>query len=77
MDHMTKPTTTDEAIAFVRDNGVKHVRLGIVDVDGVMRGKYVSASKFISAAEKGHAFCDVVLGRDSNDQLYDNVEITG
>ncbi|MEQ9673285.1 MAG: glutamine synthetase family protein [Roseovarius indicus] len=74
---MTTPKTTEEAIAYVRDSGVKHVKLAVVDVDGVMRGKYVSASKFISAAEKGLAFCDVVLGWDSNDQLYDNVEITG
>ena len=33
--------------------------------------------KFVSALEKGFGFCDVVLGWDSNDQLYDNVTLTG
>ena len=30
-----------------------------------------------SALDKGLGFCDVVLGWDSNDQLYDNVSFTG
>ncbi|MCL4108952.1 UNVERIFIED_CONTAM: hypothetical protein GTU68_008147 [Idotea baltica] len=42
-----------------------------------MRGKYMSREKFFSALDKGFGFCDVVLGWDSNDQLYDNVSITG
>ena len=33
--------------------------------------------KFESALEKGFGFCDVVLGWDSNDQLYDNTKLTG
>ena len=32
-------------------------------------------AKFFSALEKGFGFCDVVLGWDSNDQLYDNVTL--
>jgi glutamine synthetase len=42
-----------------------------------MRGKYMAKTKFFSALEKGFGFCDVVLGWDSNDQLYDNVTYTG
>lgn len=53
------------------------VKLGVFDIDGVLRGKYVSKSKFLSVLEKGFGFCDVVLGWDSNDQLYDNVTLTG
>ena len=35
------------------------------------------ARQILSALEKGFGFCDVVLGWDSNDQLYDNVKYTG
>src|SRR3712207_6391669 len=42
-----------------------------------MRGKYMARDKFESALEKGFGFCDVVLGWDSNDQLYDNTTLTG
>src|SRR3546814_16517957 len=37
----------------------------------------MSKAKFFSALEGGFGFCDVVLGWDSNDQLYDNVTYTG
>jgi glutamine synthetase len=36
-----------------------------------------SAYSFFSALDKGFGFCDVVLGWDSQDQLYDNVSYTG
>ncbi|HEY8431839.1 MAG TPA: glutamine synthetase family protein, partial [Sandaracinaceae bacterium] len=47
------------------------------DVDGILRGKYVSAEKFWSAAENGFGFCDVIFGWDVADQLYDNATVTG
>ena len=47
------------------------------DIDGIMRGKYMSRAKFLSALESGYGFCDVVLGWDCQDQLYDNVKFTG
>jgi glutamine synthetase len=85
---MNAPTTTQvssaplvrdaaEAIAYVRARDLPFVKVGIVDVDGVMRGKYMGRDKFESALEKGFGFCDVVLGWDSNDQLYDNTALTG
>ena len=43
----------------------------------MLRGKYLARDKFLSALEQGFGFCDVVLGWDSNDQLYDNVSFTG
>src|SRR5262249_14291726 len=51
--------------------------LGVFDLDGILRGKYLHRDKFFSALENGFGFCDVVLGWDSNDQLYDNVTFTG
>lgn len=66
-----------DAIDYVVQNNIDNVKLGIFDVDGVCRGKYLNRDKFISAVKNGFAFCDVVLGWDSNDQLYDNVKFTG
>lgn len=71
--------TADQAKALIQQRGLKHVKVGLTDIDGVIRGKYMSKAKFFSALDKGFAFCDVVLGWDSNDQLYENVgvEYTG
>ncbi|RWX55571.1 glutamine synthetase family protein [Photobacterium chitinilyticum] len=69
--------TIDDAKAIINDRGLTHVKVGLFDNDGVMRGKYMSKSKFFSSLEHGFAFCDVVLGWDVKDQLYDNAQYTG
>ena len=69
--------TAADARAIVEQRGLSHVKIGVFDIDGVLRGKYMGREKFFSALEKGFGFCDVVLGWDSNDQLYDNVKLTG
>jgi len=56
---------------------IDKVKLGGFDIDGVLRGKYISLEKFFSAAESGFGFCDVIFGWDSSDVLYDNVTVTG
>lgn len=56
---------------------IERVKLGVFDVDGLLRGKYVSPDKFKSAAEGGLSFCDVIFGWDIGDVLYDNVTVTG
>lgn len=66
-----------DAQIIVEQRGLSHVKVGVFDIDGIMRGKYMSRAKFISALESGYGFCDVVLGWDCQDQLYDNVKFTG
>jgi len=66
-----------DARAIVEERKLTHVKVGVFDIDGILRGKYISKAKFLSALDKGFGFCDVVLGWDSNDQLYDNVSYTG
>ena len=69
--------TAADARAIVDARKLSHVKVGVFDTDGIMRGKYMARDKFFSALDKGFGFCDVVLGWDSNDQLYDNVKLTG
>jgi glutamine synthetase len=59
------------------DRGVRRVKLGIADTDGVLRGKYLSMEKFASMATGTSGFCDCIFGWDSADQLYDNVTFSG
>ncbi len=69
--------TIDDAKKIVLQRELKHVKVGVFDLDGVMRGKYMSRDKFFSSLDKGFGFCDVVLGWDVKDQLYDNTSFTG
>ena len=57
--------------------GIRRVKVGGFDVDGILRGKYVALDKFWSSLEKGFGFCDVIFGWDVADDLYDNVAVTG
>ena len=68
---------TDQARQLVIERELSNVKVGVFDVDGVLRGKYMSREKFFSALDNGFGFCDVVLGWDVKDQLYDNVSYTG
>ncbi|MEW5250143.1 glutamine synthetase family protein [Microbulbifer sp. 2201CG32-9] len=77
---MLKPRevrSATDARAIVEERDLSHVKVGLFDNDGVMRGKYMCREKFFSSLEHGFAFCDVVLGWDVKDQLYDNADYTG
>jgi glutamine synthetase len=69
--------TAAQVLALMDQRGSAHVKVGVFDIDGILRGKYMSRDKFASALEKGFGFCNVVLGWDSMDQLYDNTTHTG
>ncbi|HKW98904.1 MAG TPA: glutamine synthetase family protein [Bryobacteraceae bacterium] len=66
-----------EVRALLEKHTVRRVKLGAFDIDGALRGKYVSTEKFLSAAGSGLGFCDVVFGWDIGDVLYDNAKFTG
>ena len=70
-------TDANAILKRLTDEGVRRVKLGITDIDGILRGKYVSLEKFTSALISGLGFCDVIFGWDIGDALYDNVKFTG
>ncbi len=59
------------------EHNIVTVRVGGFDLDGVLRGKYISREKFLSATKDGFGFCDVIFGWDSGDNLYDKGQYTG
>ena len=67
----------DKLIADLVARGVTRAKIGGFDVDGVLRGKYVSLDKLKSALAGGFGFCDVIFGWDIADVLYDNATVTG
>jgi glutamine synthetase len=70
-------TPTDDVIARLEAQGIHDVKIGGFDVDGVLRGKYVSLTKLRSALKGGFGFCDVIFGWDMVDAVYDNGVLTG
>jgi glutamine synthetase len=65
------------AIPDVDEKSIRHIKVGAFDLDGVLRGKYISVDKLALAADHGLGFCDVIFGWDIADVLYDNVKLTG
>ncbi|CAE6414108.1 unnamed protein product [Rhizoctonia solani] len=49
------------------------VKVAGIDVDGVLRGKFMSKDKFLSAVKgDGFGFCSVIFGWDMHDLVYPN-----
>jgi len=69
--------TTKAILDYVKNHPSGKVKIAYADMDGILRGKYVSTEKFLSCISNGSAFCDVIFGWDSNDVAYDNVNYTG
>ncbi len=71
------PHMIEQKFKELESQGVSHVKIALTDIDGVLRGKYLTLKKFKSAAKASAGFCDCVLGWDCADQLYDNATFTG
>ncbi|MGM0575449.1 MAG: glutamine synthetase family protein [Myxococcota bacterium] len=69
-------TTVDHILHELEGSGHTRVRVGGFDIDGILRGKYVTLEKFASALRSGMGFCDVIFGWDVVDQLYEGVDVT-
>jgi glutamine synthetase len=68
---------TTEIFEYVKQHPSQKVKVAVTDIDGVLRGKYISKDKFLSIAESTFGFCDVVFGWDMADIAYENNSYTG
>ncbi|KAF8975996.1 hypothetical protein BGZ46_008670 [Entomortierella lignicola] len=46
------------------------VKVAGIDLDGILRGKIMVKSKFLSTLESGFGFCSIVFGWDMHDKTY-------
>ncbi|KAG0050042.1 hypothetical protein BGZ90_007160, partial [Linnemannia elongata] len=46
------------------------VKVAGIDLDGILRGKVMVKSKFLSILESGFGFCSVIFGWDMHDKTY-------
>jgi glutamine synthetase len=69
--------TKKEILQNVNEHPSGKVKIAFSDIDGILRGKYISAEKFTSVIENGLGFCNVIFGWDAADVVYDHVEYTG
>ncbi len=77
MNKKDEKMNIDTVKKYIKDHKIRDVKLAIVDIDGVLRGKYVNANKFLSALDKGFEFCNVIFGWDTDDVLYAKDSFTG
>jgi glutamine synthetase len=69
--------TTKEIVQYVKDHPSGKAKVAFTDIDGILRGKYISSEKFLSVLENGMGVCNVIFGWDAADVVYDNVQYTG
>lgn len=69
--------TSEEMVTYVKDHPSGKVKVAFTDIDGVLRGKYISVEKFLSVMDTTTSFCDVIFGWDVGDVAYDNTTFTG
>src|SRR6202022_2616160 len=59
------------------DSGkVEYVKIGSPDIEGVYRGKRVSAQHFLNSLEDGFAQCDVLFGWDIAENVLPNLKVS-
>jgi glutamine synthetase len=66
-----------EMLQYVESHPAGKVKIAFTDIDGILRGKYISLEKFQSIKDNSTSFCDVIFGWDAGDVTYDNVQFTG
>ena len=62
----------DKLAQLVEQRGLGHVKLGVTDIDGVMRGKYLASGDLLAGLAGGLGVCSCLVGWDCDDTLYTN-----
>ncbi|HEX4715282.1 MAG TPA: hypothetical protein VH164_10175 [Ktedonobacteraceae bacterium] len=53
-----------EITRLIEDSAIEYVKIGTPDIEGVYRGKRLSAHHFLNSLEDGVAQCNVIFGWD-------------
>lgn len=69
--------TAEQIEEYVKQHASGKVKLAAADIDGILRGKYISTDKFSAVLRGELGFCDVVFGWDAQDLAYENTKFTG
>ncbi len=69
--------THSDILEYVKNHPSGKVKVAFTDIDGILRGKYISVEKFLSVIETKTSCCDVIFGWDASDVAYDNTGYTG
>lgn len=68
---------TRDIITEIEGYDGSHIKFGVVDIDGVLRGKMISKKKFLKSIEQNIGFCNVIFGWDVHDNVYEDSKVTG
>ncbi len=77
MDLATKITGDLSLKNLINEADINHINVGVFDLNGILRGKRMSKSKFLSSIDNGFGFCDVIIGWDTNDEQCTKTPFTG
>lgn len=66
-----------DILQLFSEKNIQKIRVGVFDIDGVLRGKLLHISKVKKAIAEGFGFCNVVFGWDSSDLPYENTQVSG
>lgn len=69
--------TREEIIKAIKEHKSERVKFAVVDMDGILRGKSISKTKFFKSLDDNIGVCNVIFGWDSNDAVYNNSKVTG
>ena len=67
----------NELLSILKQSDDQRIKIAVVDIDGVLRGKILRKDKFLNVLESSSGFCDVIFGWDVVDVAYDNAKVTG
>ncbi|NJC26757.1 glutamine synthetase family protein [Neolewinella antarctica] len=57
---------------WLEKSNAPFVKIGVTDIDGILRTKYISRDKVMRGLDDGLSFCNVVFQWDAQDELYGN-----
>ncbi|MGH6719737.1 MAG: glutamine synthetase family protein [Alphaproteobacteria bacterium] len=74
--HAGDVRTIEDVRRIVEATEAEFVTVGLVDTQGMLRGKYLSRRKFLSALDHGLGIPAVTLGLDFNDVIAENAKVS-